>query len=135
LDQDRATLIVTEPYAGTGLRQEIRDFHDQTTWKNRVAFITGSRNTYDQLIDTGKRLKAIQSILGDLESDKVPANDPQMIQASDLDERIQQNFYSAVRETFTVLWYPLPQGLVKAELSMNIKDSSIYYCGSEVTGL
>lgn len=129
LEQDRVMLVVTEPYTGTGLRQEIRDFYEQTTWQNRVAFLTGSRNTYDQLIDTGKRLKAIQSILEDLGADKIPDNDPQMIQARDLADRIQQNFYSAVRETFTVLWYPLPQGLVSADLSMRFDGNR--YNGEE----
>ena len=123
LEQDRVTLVIAEPFTGTGLRPEIRDFYNDTTWQNRVAFLTGTRNTYDQLIDTGKRLKAIQSILEDLETEKAPDNDPQMIQARDLDERIQQNFYSAVRETFTVLWYPRSEGLVKADLSMRFKSN------------
>lgn len=129
LEQDRVALIITEPYAGTGLRQEIRSYYEQTTWQNRVAFLSGSRNTYDQLIESGKRLKAIQSILGDLEADKVPDNDPQMLQARDLGDRIHQNFYSAVRETFTVLWYPLPAGLVSADLSMRFEGNK--YNGEE----
>lgn len=106
LEQDKVTLVITEPFAGGGLRQEIRDFYEQTTWKNRVTFLSGPKNTYDVLIDTGKRLKAIQHILEELIKEKTPENDPQMVQAKELADRIRGNFHSAVRETFTTLWYP-----------------------------
>ena len=71
-----------------------------------MAFLTGPKNTYDVLIDTGKRLKAIQHIIDELVKEKTPENDPQMVQAKDLADRIRGNFHSAVRETFTTLWYP-----------------------------
>jgi hypothetical protein len=106
LEQDKVTLVITEPYTGGGLRQEIRDFYEQTTWKNRVGFLSGPKNTYDVLIDTGKRLKAIQHIIDELVKEKIPENDPQMVQSKDLADRIRGNFFSAVRETFTILWYP-----------------------------
>ena len=134
LEQDRITLVISEPFSGSSLRQEIRDFYEQTTWQNRVAFLTGSRNTYEQLIETGKRLKAIQSILEDLVTENVPDNDPQIIQARDLADRIQQNFYSAVRETFTVLWFPLPQGLTNADLSMRF-DGNRYHGEEQIQNL
>ncbi len=92
--------------AGRGCARRCRDFYNQETFQNRVAFLTGPRDTYAQLIDTGKRLKAIQHILGELAADKMPDNDPQMIQAHDLEEKILLSFRSAVRETFTSLWYP-----------------------------
>ncbi|MRS03515.1 glycosyl transferase, partial [bacterium] len=106
LEQDKVTLVITEPYSGGGLRQEIRDFYEQITWKNRVAFISGPRNTFETLIETGKRLKAIQHIIDELGRDHTPENDPQMVQSKDLADRIRGNFHSAVRETFTILWYP-----------------------------
>lgn len=123
LEQDRVTLVITEPHTGVGLRPELKQFYEQATWKNRVGFLTGNKNTYDQLIDTGKRLKAIQQIVKDLQADNTLDSDPQMIQARDLDERIQQNFYSAVRETFTTLWYPLESGLVSADLRMRFEGN------------
>jgi hypothetical protein len=118
LDQDRVTLVISEPHAGAGLRQELRGFWEQTTWQNRVTFLTGARDTYDMLIDTGKRLRAIQQILDELEADKVPDSDPQMTQAKDLSDSILLNFHSAVRETFTTLWYPIAPGLISADFSM-----------------
>ena len=123
LEPDRVTLVITEPQAGPGLRQELRDFYAQATWQNRVAFLTGSRNTYDQLVDTGKRLRAIQYIINELIADKVPDNDPQMMQANTLRERILLNFRSAVRETFTNLWYPTGSGLTSADFGMQFEGN------------
>lgn len=127
LEQERISLVITEPWGGPGLRQELRKFYDDTTWKNRVAFLTGPKNTYDTLIDTGKRLKAIKSILDELEKDKLPSGDPQMVQAQDLSDKIQANFHSAVRETFTLLWYPLEMNgkadLYSAEFSMKFEGN------------
>jgi hypothetical protein len=123
LEQDKVTLVITEPYPGSGLHPELQQFYNDATWKNRIAFLTGTKNTYDQLIDVGKRLKAIQHILEELQADKVPDNDPQMVQAKELADRIQQNFHSAVRETFTTLWYPTESGLVDADFRMKFEGN------------
>jgi hypothetical protein len=108
LELDRTALVVTEPQA-QGLNPKLREFWDQTTFKNRVAFLTGARNTFDSLIENAKRLKAIQKIIEDMEADKVPQNDPQYKQADDLRDRILTQFLSAVKETFTTLHYPTRQ--------------------------
>jgi len=134
LEQDKVSLVITEPYTGGGLRQDVRDYYDQSTWKNRVAFLSGPKNTYDTLIDTGKRLKAIQHIIDELVKDKTPENDPQMVQARELSDRIRGNFHSAVRETFTTLWYPpiADQGspaLISADFSMRFDGNK--YSGEQ----
>ncbi|MGH7138389.1 MAG: hypothetical protein ACREHD_21780, partial [Pirellulales bacterium] len=123
LEQDKVTLVVTEPQGGAELRGEVSKFYDDATWKNRLAYLTGTTNTYDSLIEAGKRLKAVQHILDDLKNDKVPDNDPQMVQASNLSDKTQQNFYSAVRETFTTLWYPTESGLTSADLAMKFEGN------------
>jgi hypothetical protein len=121
---DKVRLIITEPYAGTGLRTELQAFYDQNTWQNRMAFLTGAKDTYDQLIDVGKRLKAMEHILTDLHAEKLTAKDPRMIQANDLKDRVWQNFHSAVRETFTILWYPAASSLVQAEFLMKFEGNN-----------
>ena len=40
---------------GQGLNAQLKQFFDQTTFKNRVAVLTGSRNTFDSLVDRLKR--------------------------------------------------------------------------------
>ncbi|MGH7492158.1 MAG: DUF499 domain-containing protein [bacterium] len=129
LEQDKVTLMITEPYAGHGLRPELKQFHEQATWKNRVGFLTGSKNTYDQLIDAGKRLKAIQHIIEELQTERVPQNDPQWLQANELSDRVRQNFHSAVRETFTTLWYPTGEGLMNADFYMKFEGNK--YSGEQ----
>jgi hypothetical protein len=68
--EDQVTLVISEPHPGTGLHPDLKAFYDQTTWKNRVAFLTGTKNTYGQLIDAGKRLRAMQDIIAEYESDR-----------------------------------------------------------------
>jgi hypothetical protein len=127
LEQEKITLVITEPYEGGGLRGELNTFYDQVTWKNRVAFLTGSKNTYDQLVETGKRLKAIKYIIDGLHAEHGPENDPQMKQATELNDRIQGNFHSAVRETFSTLWYPIDENnlpvLRSADFSMRFEGN------------
>lgn len=110
LSADRTSLVITEPHVAQGLNPLLRQFWEQTTFKNRVGFLTGARNTFDSLIESAKRLKAIQHILDEMEADKVPENDPQSKQADDLRDRILGQFLSAVKETFTTLYYPTRQG-------------------------
>ena len=129
LEQDRVTLVISEPVSGAGLRHELREFYEQGTWKNRIAFLTGTKNTYDQLIDIGKRLKAIQHILDELQAEQLQDSDPQMIQAKDLEDRIRQNFHSAVRETFTTIWYTTESGLVSADFLMKFEENK--YSGEQ----
>lgn len=129
LEQDRVTLVISEPRGGAGLRPELRDYFHQETFQNRVAFLTGPRDTYAQLIDTGKRLRGIQHILVELAAEKIPDSDPQMIQAQELEAKILHNFRSAVRETFTSLWYPTGEGLLNADFLMEFTGNR--YRGEE----
>lgn len=124
LDQDKVALVVTEPYTGSGLNPHLKQFWDQETWKNRVAFLTGTRNTFETLLDNAKRLKAIDHILGEMHADKTPENDPQMKQASDLLDAIQLQFLSACKETFTILHYPTKNGLAFADFLMTYTDNN-----------
>src|SRR5439155_14618747 len=94
---------------GQGLNAQLNQFFDQTTFKNRIAFLTGSRNTFDSLIESAKRLKAIQHIIDEMNADKVPATDPQFKQADELLDRLLGQFLSAVKETFSTLYYPTRQ--------------------------
>ncbi|MDA2911232.1 DUF499 domain-containing protein [Nitrospiraceae bacterium AH_259_D15_M11_P09] len=110
LAADHVSLVISEPFVGQGLNPQLKQFFDQTTFKNRVAFLTGSRNTFDSLIESAKRLKAIQHIIDEMNADKVPPTDPQFKQADELLDRLLGQFLSAVKETFSTLYYPTRQG-------------------------
>ena len=99
-------MVISEPFVGQGLNPQLVQFFEQTTFKNRIAVLTGARNTFDSLVDSAKRLKAIQHILEEMETDKVPQTDPQFKQADELRDRILGQFLSATKETFSTLYYP-----------------------------
>ncbi len=128
LAQERITLLIARPYSG-GLDPDLRAFYEQVTWKNRLAILTGPRNTYTQLVEVGKRLRAIEHILDELQTEGMPANDPQRVEAEKLRDRILQTFHSAVRETFTTLWYPTASGLTNADFHMRFQGNR--YDGEE----
>ncbi len=107
---DTVTLVISEPFVGQGLNPQLKKFYEQTTFKNRVAFLTGSRNTFESLHDSAKRLKAIQHSVDEMEADKVPPTDPQFKQADELRDRLLGQFLSAVKETFSTIYYPTHQG-------------------------
>ena len=125
--QDRTAIVISEPYVGHGLNPQLKQFWEQTTFKNRVAFLTGARNTFDNLIESAKRLKAIQHIIDEMVKDKTPENDPQFKQADELRDRILAQFLSAVKETFSTLYYPTRQSnadvLVPADFLMQFEGN------------
>ncbi len=105
-EQEKITLVISEPYIGQGINPQLVQFYEQTTFKNRIGILTGSRNTFDTLVESAKRLKAIQHIVDEMETEKVPQTDPQFKQADELKDRILGQFLSATKETFSTLYYP-----------------------------
>lgn len=103
---DKVTLVILEPKT-VGLDPAVHRFWEQTDHRNRVAFLTGAENTFSRLMQAGKRTKAIQHILDEFTSERRPSNDPQVLQANELKDKYAQNLHSAVRETFTSLFYPI----------------------------
>lgn len=131
LTAERACLVVSEPFVGQGLNPQLRQFWDQTTFKNRVAFLTGSRNTFDNLLDNAKRLKAIQQIIDEMNAERVPETDPQFKHADELRDRILGQFLSAVKETFSTLHYPTKSGNADA---LNSADFLMKFEGNKYNG-
>ncbi len=131
LTVDRVTLVISEPYVGQGLNPQLKQFWDQTTFKNRIAFLTGSRNTFESLVESAKRLKAIHQIIDDMTADRVPENDPQFKQADELHDRILNQFLSAVKETFSTLYYPTKQG---ENETLNAADFLMRFEGNKYKG-
>lgn len=114
--QDKTVLVVANPHPG-GLHPDLQTFYDNIDFKNRVCFLTGQRSA-DSLLNAAKELKAIRHIIDELKSEGTPDNDPQLVQARDLLDRIQNQFGSALRETFSTLYYPSAQRLMSADFPM-----------------
>lgn len=103
---EKVTLIIAEPREGGGLSPELQAFFDQHDYKNRILFLTGQRDSLDRLLEIASELKAIRRIIDEMESEKVPVNDPQYQSALETLDNRTLRLLSAARETFTTLQFP-----------------------------
>ena len=124
LSQDKVTLVIAAPSTdGGGLSADLRTFYEQATWKNRVAFLTGGRDTLKSLLENARRMKAMSFLLEEMDGEKVPEKDPQRLQANELRDRIVAQFLSAIRESFTTLYYPWGNELRDADIQMKFESN------------
>ena len=125
---DKVTLVVSEPHP-SGLHLDLVKLYEQHTYRNRLCFLTGQR-AFDSLLGRARELKAIRQIIAEMHQEGVADGDPQMQQARDqLLPRFLAQFHSAVRETFTTLFYPTRDRLAKADFLMEFKENR--YDGEE----
>jgi hypothetical protein len=124
LQQDKVMLVIAEAARAGGLLDDLHKFWDQTTWKNRVCFLTGERETSDKLLDTAAELKAIDHIVAEMIAEKTPEKDPQFQSARDIAEKVRLRMLSVARESFTQLFYPGPDALLTVDFLMNFADNN-----------
>jgi len=128
IGQERITLVVAEPHPD-GLHPDLVTLYEQLTYPNRVGFLTGQR-AFDSLLERARELKAINQIIGEMHEEGVADGDAQMQQAREtLLPRFLAQFHSAVRETFTTLYYPTRNRLAKVDFLMEFKGNR--YDGEE----
>ncbi|AMW32750.1 Predicted ATPase, AAA+ superfamily [Fervidobacterium changbaicum] len=125
LSEDKVTLVIFEPYiGGTGLHPDLKEFYDNERYKNRVMFLSGSRSTMEKLLRAAKEHRAINEIISRMENEeKVPASDPQYQRALEKRDRIVLELLQAARETFTQIYYPTKEGLIKADFLMEFRSN------------
>lgn len=124
LSENKVLLVLNEPYTQGGLNPEINSFYESTRYKNRVMFLTGQRNTMDNLLKIAKELKAIKIIINRMKEEKVPENNPQYTMALEKLDKITLNLLQASRETFVTLHFPINTGLTKADFLMEFRDNN-----------
>jgi len=129
LNEDKIYLVLFEPnITGTGLKPELLRLYEDTQYKNRVMFLSGDRNTMDNLLRKAKEYKAIQRIIKNMRDERVPENNTQFEMAVDREIKIGQQFLSSARETFVKLYYPFhfreEDKLVDAEFLMDFKGNN-----------
>lgn len=125
LKKNKVTLILSEPSIETkGLKDDLQKFYKETTYKNRVVFLTGQRVAMDNLIDITKSYKAIENIIYRMEQeDKVDARDSELIQAKDLQDKISVKLFSNIREAFVTLYFPKKSGLTSKDFRMEFLEN------------
>ena len=124
----QVTLVVAEPHPA-GLHPDLRTLYDQHTFRNRLCFLTGER-AFDALLESARELKAVNQIIMEMHEEGVADGDAQMQQARDrLLPRFLARFHSAIRETFTTLYYPTRDRLARVDFTMEFRDNR--YNGEE----
>ncbi len=119
---DKVTLVISEPHPD-GLHPDLAKLYDQFTYRNRVCFLTGER-AFESLLERARELRAINQIIDEMHQESVADGDPQMQQARDqLLPRFLAQFHSAIRESFTTLYYPTRDRLAKVEFLMEFREN------------
>ena len=121
LSQDSVTLVVFRP-TGSSL-QNITDFYNQATLKNRVCFLTGDGKTYDQVLEAAAGLRAIELIMTEMVQDNKAESDPQMREAMEIQTKLQAKLYFAVKSSFLTLYYPSKVGLARLEMDLKYSEN------------
>jgi hypothetical protein len=117
LDQEKTTLVITRPGGqanGLPVSQDWQDWWQQQPFKNRVLFLSGSKDTYMKILDAARQSRALVSIEDDLKSENTPPDDPQWRALDSLKDRIGLQFTSALKETFDQLVYPSVNSSLRA---------------------
>ena len=119
---EKVTLVVSEPHPD-GLHPDLVKLYEQLTHRNRVCFLTGER-AFDSLLDRARELRAIEQIITEMKQESVADSDAQMQHARDhLLPRFVTQFHSAIRETFTTLYYPTRDRLARVDFLMEFREN------------
>ena len=130
LEQDKVTLVLFEPNPkSNGLSKELQDFYDYIEYKNRVMFLSGNKDTMDKLIQSSKEYKGMESIIAQMDRERIAKNNPQYQQAQDKLDKIKLSILQSARETFCKIYYPSSRGLISADFLMEFKGNN--YDGEE----
>ena len=117
IDQERTTLVIVRPGGqanGLPISSDWQAWWAQQQYKNRVLFLSGSRDTYQKVIDGARQTRALQSIEDDLKADKTPSDDPQWRALDGLRDRVALQFNSALKEAFDQIVYPSINSAMRA---------------------
>lgn len=99
IEEEKNLLVLFEPnISGSGLNPDLLHLYDDAQFKNRVMFLTGDRNTMDNLLRKAKEFKAIQRIIKRMREERVAENNTQFEMAVDREIKIGTQFLSAAKK-------------------------------------
>jgi len=116
LEVEKTTLVIVRPGGQANqlpISAEWQDWWTQQQYKNRVIFLSGSRDTYQRVLDSARQSRALQSIEDELRSEQLAADDPQWRALDQLRDRIGLQFNAALKEAFDQLVYPSIQNSLR----------------------
>lgn len=109
VEQERTTLVIVRPGGQANqlpISADWQAWWAQQQYKNRVLFLSGSRDTFQKVIDSARQTRALQSIEDDLRSEGTPPDDPQWRALDSLRDRIALQFNASLKEAFDQIVYP-----------------------------
>lgn len=117
VDQEKTTLVVVRPGGNADqlpISADWQAWWAQQQYKNRVLFLTGSRDTFQKVIDAARQTRALQSIDDELRAEQTPPEDPQWRALDGLRDRVALQFSAALKEAFDQIVYPSINGALRA---------------------
>ena len=109
VEQEKTTLVIVRPGQGANqlpISGDWQAWWGQQQYKNRVLFLTGSRDTYQKVLDCARQTRALQTIEEELKAENTPPEDPQWRALDTLSDRVGLQFTSALKEAFDQIVYP-----------------------------
>lgn len=123
IEQGKVSLVIFEPYAGTGLHPDLEKFYENAAYKNRVLFLSGQRNVMEKLYQNAKRLTAITQIINNMKNEHLPETDQQYQAAEAQKDKATTALLQSVRETFITIYFPTKNGLAKEDFKLEFKEN------------
>ena len=117
VEQEKTTLVIVRPGGQANqlpISADWQAWWAQQQYKNRVLFLTGSRDTFQKVLDSARQKHALQSIEGELRSEHTPPDDPQWRALDALRDRVGLQFTSALKEAFDQIVYPSINAALRA---------------------
>ena len=117
VEQDKTTLIIVRPGGqadGLPISGDWQAWWSQQQYKNRVLFLTGSRDTFQKVLDSARQTRALESIDEELRAENTPADDPQWRALDALRDRVGLQFTAALKEAFDQVVYPSINAALRA---------------------
>ena len=118
LDMNKVSLIIYEPYEGSGMHPDLENLYRNAVYSNRLMFLTGQRSIMKKLFDNSKRLSAIRQIISSMKDEHISETDQQYREALTQEDKTTTALLSTIRETFITLYYPNKGGLTSDDFKL-----------------
>lgn len=117
VEQEKTTLVIVRPGGQANqlpISADWQAWWEQQQYKNRVLFLTGSRDTFQKVLDSARQTRALQSIEDELKAEHTPSDDPQWRALDGLRDRVGLQFTAALKEAFDHIVYPSINSALRA---------------------
>lgn len=117
VELEKTTLIIVRPGSQANqlpISADWQAWWEQQQYKNRIIFLTGSRDTYQKVLDSARQTRALQRIEDELKSENTPSDDPQWRALDALRDRVGLQFTAALKEAFDHVVYPSISSALRA---------------------